>query len=63
MWHKPVTIVVIIFNILWLFPLAAISVMKPSIAKWLALIALMPLIIAAIKLMVRISDLGEVIVE
>ena len=61
--HKPVTLTVIVINVLWLFPIAAISVMKPNIAIWMALIALMPLIIAAIKLKVGISDLSEVIID
>lgn len=52
--HKKVTTAVIFINILWLLPLSTVSVFKPNIAIWTALVALVPLIFIAFKLKVGV---------
>ena len=54
--HKRVTISVIIINLFWLFPLAAISYLKPDFGAWFTLLAYAPLIIIAIKFKAGIND-------
>lgn len=46
--HRPVTIAVMTLNLLWLLPWAFLAVRHPSRASWIALVALLPLIVVAI---------------
>lgn len=46
--HKPVTLAVIAVNLLWLMPCAVVAALHPSWASWLAMIALAPLVVAAL---------------
>lgn len=48
--HGPVTMAVILVNVLWLWPLAAMSGLYPQHGVWLSAVALFPLIITAIIL-------------
>lgn len=48
--HKRVTISVIVINLSWLFPLAYISYRLPNYGLWFTLLAIIPLIIIALKL-------------
>lgn len=54
--HKRVTISVIIINLFWLFPLAAISYLKPAFGAWFTLLAYTPLIVVALKLKAGINE-------
>jgi len=45
--HKRVTVVVILVNLLWLFPCALAATLYPGSAGWLTLLALVPLVLAA----------------
>ena len=54
--HKRVTISVIIVNLFWLFPLAAISHLKPDFGVWVTLLAYAPLVIVALKFKAGIND-------
>ena len=49
MGHKKVTVVTIMINVFWLFPLAYISYLKPEIGLLMAFMAFFPLIIVAVK--------------
>ena len=46
----------IIVNLFWLFPLAAISYLKPGFGAWLTLLAYTPLIVVAFQLKAGIND-------
>jgi Fuc2NAc and GlcNAc transferase len=46
--HLPVTILVMIINVFWLLPLAALTAIFPSHALWLMVVALVPLAALAI---------------
>jgi Fuc2NAc and GlcNAc transferase len=48
--HSKVTITVILINCIWLAPLAWLSVRQPQVGAYLALIALFPLVLLAIRL-------------
>ena len=48
--HSKVTITVILINCIWLAPLAWLSVRQPQAGVYLALIALFPLVLVAIRL-------------
>ncbi len=45
--HKRVTVVVILVNLLWLFPCALLATLFPGNAGWITLAALVPLVLAA----------------
>jgi Fuc2NAc and GlcNAc transferase len=45
--HAKVTITVILINVVWLFPCAALAVTFPGYAPWMCIIALAPLILCA----------------
>jgi Fuc2NAc and GlcNAc transferase len=45
--HKRVTVVVILVNLLWLFPCALLATLSPGNAGWLTVVALLPLVLAA----------------
>jgi Fuc2NAc and GlcNAc transferase len=47
--HARVTVTVIIINIVWLFPCAALAVEYPAHGLWICLIALMPLGVCALR--------------
>lgn len=46
--HKPVTLAVTAVNVLWLMPCAVVAALYPSWAGWLAMLALTPLVVAAL---------------
>lgn len=46
--HLPVTVSVIVINVLWLLPLATLAASYPTRALWLSVIALAPLVALAI---------------
>jgi Fuc2NAc and GlcNAc transferase len=46
--HSSVTIGVIIVNLVWLLPCAALAVIFPASAWWICLLALAPLIISGL---------------
>lgn len=48
--HARVTIAVIFVNVLWLLPSAALAVEFPASALWIAIIALAPLVVAALTI-------------
>lgn len=48
--HSKVTITVVLINCLWLAPLAWLSVSRPELGVYLALVALLPLVVLAVKL-------------
>lgn len=54
--HKRTTISVIIINLFWLFPLAAILHQKPGFGVWFTLFAYTPLIVVALKLKAGINE-------
>jgi Fuc2NAc and GlcNAc transferase len=45
--HRRVTVLVCMINLLWLFPLACLAALRPGYAAWIALLALVPIAIAA----------------
>ena len=54
--HKKVTVSVTFINLLWLFPLAVLTQLKPDFGKWVTLLAYIPLIIVALKLRAGINE-------
>jgi Fuc2NAc and GlcNAc transferase len=46
--HRPVTLGVLVINVVWLLPCAALAAARPSYAGWLVVVALGPLVIAAV---------------
>jgi Fuc2NAc and GlcNAc transferase len=54
--HRPVTLAVIGFNVLWLAPCAALARARPTTAAWIALMALLPL---AVVILVAGAGRGE----
>jgi Fuc2NAc and GlcNAc transferase len=45
--HRPVTVAVLIVNVAWLLPCAWLAAANPSQAAWIAIAALVPLVLAA----------------
>lgn len=54
--HRPVTVAVLLINVVWLWPLAIAAARYPAQGLWLALLALLPLLALAARYRAGVPD-------